>query len=169
MKASKKSGFTLVEMLVSLSIFSITIALGYRVINKLNYTMNIQKEVTIEQLSINVINEIITKDLEESKDVALPSNADYNNNSYEYTIEKEDGAFVNYIIEKDNGTFTLSRQEKGNKIDLIINNKYTRNNPVKIEKDMNTFLVNIEYIKNNNKKSIYEFKATSRYGTKNYE
>lgn len=108
MNKKNNKGFTLVEVIIAISIFSIVIAMGYQVINRINTDM-VKNKVTHEnQISVNLINKYITKDLEKS----INFNRDYSKkvteNEYSFVIEvsnyKENNNDIKYIEYKVNLT-----------------------------------------------------------------
>lgn len=68
---SKNKGFTLLELVIAISIFTTIIFIGYRLINKYSTSVNEQSNITQNQLSINNLNKFITKDLEQAQGITL--------------------------------------------------------------------------------------------------
>lgn len=64
-------GFTVIELIIAISIFSIIIAIGYNLIIKYNKTVNEQQTTSSAQMFINNINKYMTKDLEKATGVTL--------------------------------------------------------------------------------------------------
>ena len=121
-------GFTLLELLISIFILTTVIFIGYRVINKSTIDIKNQGNINKGQLTVNDMNEYLTKDLERASSVVLSSN------------------YLDQI-----NTFTADSTQK-NKIsnenlkDAFIN--YSRDNPF-------DYSYNINY-KENNLGVIYE-------------
>lgn len=66
-------GFTLLELLISIFILTTVIFLGYRVINKSTIDVKNQSNINKGQLTVNNMNEYLTKDLEQASSIALIS------------------------------------------------------------------------------------------------
>ena len=64
-------GFTLLELLISIFILTTVIFLGYRVINKSTIDIKNQGNINQGQLTVNDMNEYLTKDLEQARSIAL--------------------------------------------------------------------------------------------------
>ncbi len=122
MKKLNEDGFTLIEMLVAISIFSIVLIIGYQIINTSTKFMNNQKNVSKNQMSLNTVNEYLNKDLEQSTKIEYPSNAILNNlgenSSYEYVITTKHG-LVNNTNQTEN-EYTL--KDITYKVDISKNN-----------------------------------------------
>ena len=56
-------GFTLLELMISIFILTIVIFIGYRVINKSTIDIKNQSNINQGQLTVNDMNEYLTKDL----------------------------------------------------------------------------------------------------------
>lgn len=67
-------GFTLLELLISIFILTTVIFIGYRVINKSTIDIKNQSNINKGQLTINDMNEYLTKDLEQASSVIVSSN-----------------------------------------------------------------------------------------------
>ena len=67
-------GFTLLELLISIFILTTVIFIGYRVINKSTIDIKNQSNINKGQLTMNDMNEYLTKDLEKASNVAISSN-----------------------------------------------------------------------------------------------
>lgn len=65
------SGFTLLELLISICILTTVIFIGYKVIDKATIDIKNQGNINKGQLTMNDMNEYLTKDLEQAKSVAL--------------------------------------------------------------------------------------------------
>ena len=64
-------GFTLLELLISIFILTTVIFLGYRVINKSTIDIKNQSNINKGQLTVNDMNEYLTKDLERARNVVI--------------------------------------------------------------------------------------------------
>ena len=70
-------GFTLLEFIIAMGIFSVVVFVGYSVINGSNKTTSSQKYISKSQMSTNLINKYVTKDieiLEADKDIIYETN-----------------------------------------------------------------------------------------------
>ncbi|MGL6104670.1 prepilin-type N-terminal cleavage/methylation domain-containing protein [Romboutsia sp.] len=93
---SNNKGFTLLELLISISIFTIVIFMGYSLINKYNVSVNEQSNITQNQLSTNSLNNFITKDLEQAQGITLKCIDP--NETYIYSIKNnEESKDENYL------------------------------------------------------------------------
>ena len=63
-------GFTLLELLISIFILTTVIFIGYRVINKSTIDIKNQSNINKGQLTMNDMNEYLTKDLEQASSIA---------------------------------------------------------------------------------------------------
>ena len=66
-------GFTLLELIISIFILTTVIFVGYRVINKSTIDIKNQGNINKGQLTVNDMNEYLTKDLEKASNVVLES------------------------------------------------------------------------------------------------
>ena len=71
MKKFNNKGFTLLELIVAMSILTVIILVGYKIFNKYSILMHTQVKINKGQLNMNTINEYLTKDLEQSESVFL--------------------------------------------------------------------------------------------------
>lgn len=97
MKVKNKKGFTLLELLVVMIIFTTTIFLGYQVINKSQRFSNKQHKVNDIQLGINNLKKYLTEDLKKCKSVDL-LNTDTDSN-YSYKINMDESNLEQIIYE----------------------------------------------------------------------
>lgn len=106
-------GFTLLELIISISILTIVISLGYRVINKSTIDVKNQGNINKGQLTVNDMNKYLTKDLEQASSVVISSNyltetnllTDDSTQENKISNENLKNAFVNYL---GNKTFDYS-------------------------------------------------------------
>lgn len=80
-------GFTLLELLISIFILTTVIFIGYRVINKSTIDIKNQSNINKGQLTMNDMNEYLTKDLEQASSIALF----LNNEKVADTLVEENG------------------------------------------------------------------------------
>lgn len=73
MNKKNNKGFTLLELLISIFILTTVIFLGYKVINKSTIDIKNQGNINKGQLTVNDMNEYLTKDLEKASNVVLES------------------------------------------------------------------------------------------------
>lgn len=95
MKKNNEKGFTLLELIITLSIFTVVILGGYRVFNKYISTLNIQNNINQGQLIINNINEFMTKDLERANSITLQCIDP--KESQVYTVKNNEEGKENYL------------------------------------------------------------------------
>ena len=122
MKRNNK-GFTLIEVIIAITIFTTVIGLGYKVINSTNVVTKNQLKVFTEQQAANLVNKYITSDLERVKSF---KDADTSSNPYEYTITSVIDGNVKDIkyevfIDTENSTYTVTRKLEGSSIEIISN------------------------------------------------
>lgn len=135
MRKNNNKGFTLLELLISIFILTTVIFLGYRVINKSTMDIKNQGNINQGQLTVNDMNEYLTKDLEKASSIVLKLEEDeitnddlitefknyYGNKGFNYSYEvfssKENEEIIsNYeinITEKneDNYKYTIVRTD----------------------------------------------------------
>ncbi len=137
MKIKKNNGFTLVELIIAISILSIVLSIGYGIINSSNKALKEQSEVFSGQMSINNVNKFLTKDLEQSKNLIGPLDESgtglteltesqlqqlVNNVSvtmgkkYKYTIVLNNNTHIDYEI-------SVTKNPKNNKYEYDITKK----------------------------------------------
>lgn len=98
MNKNNNKGFTLLELIIAMSIFVIIISIGYGIIKKYNISTNEQASITQSQLSINTLNEFITKDLEQAQGITLESIE--SNVNKKYDINNNEAGKDNDYLEK---------------------------------------------------------------------
>lgn len=170
MKKNNK-GFTLIELIIAISILGIVTTIGYTTLNNTNNSISEQKIVTAGQLDINLVNKYLTKDLEQCKTFNGPINI-YNkpsNIKSAYKFELNEGTNkieyeVNIFEENGKDYYKLSRISNQSNIDIISKQRSNEVNPVKIKNELSdsVFDVEIEYIEDEGKNSkAYEFTVAS--------
>ena len=164
MKKRDSSGFTLMELIIAITIFSIVIAIGYKIISGISIYTNNQKNITLNMSSANLINQYLTKDIEQSKSIG--DKETINNISYKYTIFKENTT-IDYIVEnntkKNKDTYNLTRKEGSSEILIVDGQQRYDDNPFLINETKNkgVYEVTVNYKENKiNKK--YSFNTSSR-------
>ncbi|MGL5713107.1 MAG: PulJ/GspJ family protein [Paraclostridium sp.] len=161
MRKSNK-GFTILEVIIAMSILSVVVFVGYRVINGSNKSINSQQVTTNGQLGVNNVNKYLTKDLENS-DIESFKELDDTNltlSEYEYNI----GSII-YRVNKNTvkKTYTITRINSSEEIQLISNQPISSNAPLEITKDntdKSIYHVKVDY--KEKKSKIYEFSVTPR-------
>ena len=140
-------GFTLLELLVSIFILTTVIFLGYRVINKSTIDIKNQSNINKGQLTMNDMNEYLTKDLERASNVVISSNY-----PMEQNILTDDSTQENTITnEKLETEFTRYLDETEN--DLSTEKKFIYSYNIDYKKDENNIkkiIYNVEIIKDKN-------------------
>ena len=71
MKKFNKKGFTLLELLIAIAIFTSIIFICYSIFNKFLMLTKDQLNINQGQLTVNDMNEYLTKDLEKTSSIAL--------------------------------------------------------------------------------------------------
>lgn len=164
MKKSDNKGFTLVEVIIAITILSAIIASGYKIIIGISIFINSQKNITSNMATANLVNKYLTKDIEKSKsisDIKIISNT-----SYKYTIVQED-ATIEYIVENNNNknkdTYNLTRKEDLSEILIVENQQRYDDFPFLINKTENNgvYEVIVNY-KEDKKEKQYLLNASSR-------
>lgn len=164
MKKISNKGFTLIELIIAISILTIVIFIGYKTINGISISTNSQKEVTLNQSSANLVNQYLTKDIEQSKSVSNKETLD--DKSYKYTIVKDDTE-VDYIVEnytkKSIDVYNLTRQEDSSTIVIVEGQQRYNDTPFLINTTQNNgiYEVLVDYKENKNNKQ-YSFNVSSR-------
>lgn len=184
MKNSNK-GFTLVEIIIAIAIFTVVITLGYNLVNDTNKSVAASK-ITIEgQSSANIVNKYLTKDLEKSdpNNFIMPTQDQINSGTYRYII-KTNGFYENnhnllyikYTVNVGGNKYSITRETYENQDDLnrniskssidIIKNQpidNSNNKPFEIMKSSQSdiYTVSMQYKDKNNK--IYTFNVSSRH------
>lgn len=164
MKKSDNKGFTIIEVILAISILSTVIASGYKIIIGISTFINSQKNITSNMASVNLVNKYLTKDIEKSKsisDIKIISNT-----SYMYTIFQEDRT-IEYIVEnntnKNKDTYSLTRKEDSIEILIVDNQQRYNDSPFLINKTENNgvFEVIVNY-REDKKEKQYLIKVSSR-------
>lgn len=177
MKKINNSGFTILEMIIAMSILTVVIFIGYGVINGSNKAINGQRDTSNEQLSVNLINKYITKDieiLEAKKNIEVKNNnvnVDSHSNkyiqNYTYTIDTvnydEGGSVVDKVEyevkhegeirdNKLNGIYSVNRKSKKEDGNIISNLDLIINQKTMYTKDSSVDIE--EFLENNLKPFI---------------
>lgn len=140
---SNNKGFTLLEVIIAMSIFTTVIFGGYKVINIISINMEKDKLIYENQISVNLISKYITKDIEKSINFKENYSKTESENEYSFLLEvidykenNNDIKFIEYkvklINEKSNYNVTRLTykdeyllQNKISEIMLIQNQKIT--------------------------------------------
>lgn len=164
MKKVDTKGFTLIEVMLAITILSIVIASGYKIIVGISVFMNSQKNITYNMSTANLVNKYLTKDIEKSKsisDIEIISDT-----SYKYIISQQD-RIIEYIVEnninKNKRTYNLIRKEDLSEIVIIENQKTYNDFPFVINKTQNNtvYQVVVNY-KEDKKEKQYAMNISSR-------
>lgn len=136
MKRINSKGFTIVEVIIAMAILSVVVFVGYGVINGSNKVSDSQKHTSKNQLSTNLVNKYVSKDieiLEAKKEIGDPNidniSVDKTNNTYKQvytytidTINHDEGGIivdtVEYIVNHEGsidgnklrGTYSVNRK-----------------------------------------------------------
>ena len=171
----RNKGFTLIELIIAISIFSTILLLGYKVIDGTSISTKKQSEIFNEQQVTNLLNKYFTKDIEKaisiefinidkSGNVIIRNSAD-DEYSYGYllkTIEngnEKDSKYDGNVNKKEK-TYSINRIVGSENLVLVSNHKYTDTDvePLCIKKYDNN-LYNIKLLSG---KHDYEFNVSSR-------
>lgn len=118
MSNNKNNGFTLIELIIAMSIFTIVIFVGYKVINIINISIEKDKVIYENQISVNLVNKYITKDIEKSIDFKENYTKVDSENEYYFLIEvsdynenNNDIKFIEYKVKLTNekSNYSLTR------------------------------------------------------------
>ena len=193
MKIKNNEGFTLVELIVAISILGIVLTLGYGIINGYSRSMESQKHIFNIQSSINHINTYLTKDLEQARDFFGPlpeereSDQEYllneelqqlvnevdinNSKKYVYKIITKDDEEIFYEIvvmkSAHNYEYKIIRKASNTNIEILFNQPtYIENTNVQIPFiiDRKGLTYYIDlWYEQYDKPKSYRFSASSRY------
>jgi prepilin-type N-terminal cleavage/methylation domain-containing protein len=181
-----KKGFTLIEILVSLSIFIVVVSITYMLLNSSNNLLVTQSNTFNIQQGINLTKKYLTKDLEgaistklkdkNSAEVTLDTilkNVSKDTVYYKYEIITLDNNLINYEVKinkkGDKYLYSLYRSYNNN-INIIEDQpiKYSKSNgnanievPFEVKNNNNLYEVNIQYLDRKQTKS-YKFKVYKR-------
>lgn len=193
MKFINKKGFTLVELLIAIAILGVITPIGYNVINGTGKTIKNQQVTTTGQLTTNIINKYLTKDLENipqddnryfSKNINLNSDKI---SSYTYSIKTngvsegvdENGnaiqiKLIKYKVEinKKNNNYSVIREAYENETDTNHKSQIEliSNQPIKYDKSNLPF----EVLKDGSKYTVKvcytegDINSIGRYKNKEY-
>lgn len=168
---SNNRGFTLVELIIAIGIFSIVIFMGYKVINGTHKASATQMGISKEQQGANLLNKYLTQDLEGAKNIGYKNiNPDgtllqtRGEIEYGYEISKPNDVKITYTIklsDSGKGSYSIFRNDGKADIELITNQEFTADNgnaPLAIvEKSENLYDIDVHYNDN-----IYNFNVNSR-------
>lgn len=165
---NNNKGFTLIELIIAMSILSIVLAIGYNIINKSGSIINLQQYITQNQSVANLVNTYISKDIEESKSVSEKEKI--NDITYRYIITKVNKS-IEYKIElgnkKGKKVYNLIRNDGNSSIEIISNQIRDGDEPFLIKlKSNGNYEVEISYSENNKPKE-YLFDVSSRLSANN--
>lgn len=164
MKKRNSRGFTLMELLIAISILTLVISMGYKIINSVNLSTKNQQTIRTNQSSINLVNQYLTKDIEES--ISISSRNVITDSSYKYTIYNKDES-IDYIIEnsvhKGKEVYSLIRTSDRGTVNIVENQERYNNTPflINIKEGSGVYEVLVNYKENKNQKN-YSFDVSSR-------
>lgn len=167
-------GFTLIEIIIAIAIMITITSIGYVAIRGNIKSSKHQGIVSKGQMSVNLVNQLLTKDLEKSIDVKRI----LKESSYLYEIntqgQKEDGILIKYVVYEVNlhndkyDLFRYSYDDKYNlvsKLDIVKNQNLINKSkyPFSINKKESTdiYTIELQYDDGRNDK-IYSFEIDSR-------
>lgn len=168
MKLKNRKGFTLVELIIAMSILSVVMFLGYKSINKNITFSKEQKDKSEISQVLTLMRTYLTKDLEKSIKITynnIGGTSDYeyivninNNHSITYKIQlKKDTSSVNASIIREE----IKNGKKESTIELANNiNLEDKNNlPLEIIKDNQLYTIKLNAP---SKKENYVFQTASK-------
>ena len=152
MKKFNNKGFTLLELIVALSILTVIILVGYKIFNSYSILINTQVNVNKGQLNMNTINEYLTKDLEQTTSIELK-------------IDKVVVADTKVDAEQKSTDKVLKSAKQKIEDRLNDNNNFHYEYKLRFddESKFSIYKVNIE---KNNKAMKYTVSLTDEHGTK---
>ena len=164
-KKNNNKGFTLIELIIAMSILSVVLVMGYNIINKSDLFMGSQQKITNNQSIANIVNTYLAQDIEESTSISTKS--ELVNNKYNYIISKNSGS-VEYEVtldkKKNKDVYSLLRTEGTSSIEIVTDQLRSNDTPITIESnDGGAYEVKISYTENNKAKE-YKFSIFSRIG-----
>lgn len=110
MKIKYNKGFTLLEVLIAISILTIIIFIGYRIIDKSTIAVKNQGNINQGQLTMNDMNRYITKDLEQATSIQL-------------LLDNEDGTDNYEVIADTKIEIEQTLENKNNLLEEIFSSK----------------------------------------------
>lgn len=150
-------GFTLVEMLIAISIFTIVISIGFNILNKINIAIGEQKNITEDHLNVNLLNKYLTKDLEKCKLFNSPNDYEFLINDIKYQVE-----IVNDLNDGKE-YYNLIRISGNSKIQLITKQLKLSSTPFFIsQKQSNKNIYTVRIDNNIDSSKSYSFEVASR-------
>ncbi|MGL6104666.1 prepilin-type N-terminal cleavage/methylation domain-containing protein [Romboutsia sp.] len=182
MKKNNK-GFTLIEIIISITIFTTAIGIGYMIINKNTESVSASMISTEGQMSVNIVNKYLTKDLEKTQpnNIIKPTQIEISSGTYNYKLNTnefiESNEKINYIrydVNISNNRYDLTRNTFSSQSDM--DNNISKSNieiisnqpiddintpPFYIENDNNIYTVGMQYKEKSNK--YYNFDVSYRY------
>jgi prepilin-type N-terminal cleavage/methylation domain-containing protein len=186
-KILNEKGFTLVEVIISISILIVIVSIAYMVLNSSNKLLDSQKNISNIQQGMNLATRYLNKDLEDSVYIKLKNkdneevildtilkNISQNTVYYKYEIITTENNTINYEIQiskkGDRYLYSLNRISNKSTINIISNQyiKYEKINsiinletPVEIKYNNKLYDIYIKYLDKTQIKS-YKFKVYKR-------
>lgn len=152
MKKINNKGFTLLELIIAMSILTSVMFIGYNIFNKNSTLMHTQININKGQSNMNAINEYLTKDLEQTTSIEL----------------KIDGVVVadtKVNVEQKSTDKVLENAKQEIEDRLSKNNNFNYEYKLRLN-DENKFSVYKVNIENKNKSIRYTLSLTDKNGVK---
>ena len=152
MKKINNKGFTLLELIIAMSILTSVMFIGYNIFNKNSTLMHTQININKGQSNMNDINEYLTKDLEQTTSIEL----------------KIDGVVVadtKVNVEQKSTDKVLENAKQDIEDRLSKNNNFNYEYKLRLN-DENKFSVYKVNIENKNKSIRYTLSLTDKNGVK---
>lgn len=120
MNIRKNNGFTLLELLVSLSILTIVIFVGYKIIDKSIISTKNQGNINKGQLTMNDMNNYLNRDIEQSTSIELDLTT-VKEDSTKLNLGRLDDEYIRFINSTQSNksmiyTYTIVSDNKENKV-----------------------------------------------------
>ncbi|MGL4797456.1 MAG: PulJ/GspJ family protein [Paraclostridium sp.] len=127
MKKINSKGFTILEVIIAMSILSVVVLMGYKIINGTEQSISNNKVIYEGQLNTNLVNKYLTNDIERS--IEPPKSNKYNNTGEENVL------YTNFI--EGNGTNKVQVDKVEYK---VITRQISETNDKKWEYDLNRII-----------------------------
>jgi prepilin-type N-terminal cleavage/methylation domain-containing protein len=186
-KVLNQKGFTLVEVIISISILIVIVSIAYMILNSSNKLLDSQKNISNIQQGMNLATRYLTRDLEDSVNIKLKNkdngevildttlkNISQDTVYYKYEIVTTKNNIINYEVQiskkGDKYLYSLNRTSNYSTINIISNQfiKYEKINgitsletPFEIKYNNKLYDIYIKYLDKTQIKS-YKFKVYKR-------
>ncbi|HCJ78751.1 MAG TPA: hypothetical protein DHV84_01845 [Desulfotomaculum sp.] len=125
MLKENNKGFTLIETVLSILLFSIIAASLFTALNQMVFSFKKQEKMAEAQDNMRIVINWVTRDVKAAKDIVSPGNGKGEGNSLK--IRLEDGKVYKYYY--DNGVFYRKEDTIGAQPQPLTNTGYILNNP----------------------------------------